>query len=242
MPTNSHWSEIGENPIAPHVCAYVKSQLEDCYRGPILNLHEFWSSIMNDKSVLDIGIVEHSREFIERDGWRHDIFKGHASNIVGIDILDEGVEYLRQRGYNVQVCDATSDKDLGMRFECIYAGDVIEHVDNPVALVSFAHRHLEQNGSVYMSTPCPFWWNNIILAFRDSTYIGNVDHIRWVTPVHAIELAHRAGCVLSGYYTVETHGHSLLRKIVKSVITKLIGRNELFTWAYVYEFKKKVSP
>ena len=242
MVSNLHWREISKNPVAPNVSTHVKSQLEDRYRGPIFDLDQFWSSIMRDKSVLDIGIVEHSKDFMERDGWRHKIFKGHASSIVGVDILVEEVEYLRQQGYNAHVCDATSDKDLGMRFECIYAGDVIEHVDNPVGLVSFAQRHLEQGGSVYVSTPCPFWWKNIWLAIRDGTFIGNVDHIRWVTPVHAMELADRAGAVLSGYFTVETHGHTLLRKIGKSVVTKLFGRNELFTWAYIYEFKKKTCP
>ena len=239
MSATLHWSEIGRNPIAPSVCEHVKAQLAECYRGPIFGLGPFWESIMKDKSVLDIGVVEHSREFMEREGWRHRIFRDHASSIVGIDILEPEVEYLRQRGYDVQVCDATSDTDLGKRFDTVYAGDVIEHVDNPVSLLSFAQRHLAAGGTAYISTPCPFWWSNIRLAIKDGTYIGNVDHIRWVTPVNALEMAHRAGCVLSGYYTVETHGHTIMRKLAKSTIKKMFGRNELFTWCYIYEFKKK---
>ncbi|NCP25161.1 MAG: class I SAM-dependent methyltransferase [Erythrobacter sp.] len=240
MSATSHWRGIGQNPIAPSVCAHVKAQLEECYRGPILELGPFWEAIMKNKSVLDIGVVEHSREFTERAGWRHEIFKELASSIMGVDILEDEVEYLRQRGYDVQTCDATSENDLGKCFETVYAGDVIEHVDNPIGLISFAQRHLADGGSAYISTPCPFWWSNIWLAIRDGTYVGNVDHIRWVTPVNALEMAHRAGCVLSGYYTVETHGHTLLRKFGKSLITKTFGRNELFTWAYIYEFKQKV--
>lgn len=239
MSATLHWREIGQNPIAPSVHAHVKSQLEACYRGPIHDLGPFWESIMKDQTVLDVGVVEHSREFMERDGWRHKIFKDYASSIVGLDILEEEVEHLRKCGYDVQVCDATSDTDLGKRFETIYVGDVIEHVDNPVGLISFTQRHLVPGGSAFISTPCPFWWSNIWLAIRDGTYIGNVDHIRWVTPVNALEMAHRAGCVLSGYYTVETNGHTLMRRFVKSLITKIFGRNELFTWAYIYEFKKR---
>lgn len=239
MQATSHWSEIDKNPISEEACAHVKAELAKSYRGKILDLDAFWATIMLDKSVLDIGVVEHSRDFIERDGWRHKIFKEHASNIVGVDILEDEVQYLRERGYDVRVCDATSEVDLGARFDTVYAGDVIEHVDNPIGLISFSQRHLAEGGKVYMSTPCPFWWNNILLAIRDGTYIGNVDHIRWITPVNALEMAHRAGCVLSGYYTVETHGHTLLRRLAKKLITSLFGKNELFTWAYVFEFKKK---
>jgi hypothetical protein len=60
--------------------------------------------------------------------------------------------------------------------------------------------------------------------------------VRWVCPVNALELAHRAGISLDGYHTIETYGRSLPRKAIQSVINGLLGRNELFTWAYVYRF------
>jgi 2-polyprenyl-3-methyl-5-hydroxy-6-metoxy-1,4-benzoquinol methylase len=59
-----------------------------------------------------------------------------------LDILAPLVEELRGRGFNVRCVDATSDADLGERFEIVFAGDVIEHVDNAVALLRFAGRHL----------------------------------------------------------------------------------------------------
>lgn len=231
-----HWTNLSKNPISDAAQEYVTAQLNTAYAGPITNLLDFWQRIITGKKLLDIGVVEHSAEFIERENWRHAIFSKAASESLGVDILADELEILTQKGYNVKLCDATSDKDLGDRFEVIYIGDVIEHVDDPVKLLKFAGRHLSEGGKVYVSTPCPFWWRNILLSAKDNSFIGNVDHVCWIIPVNALELAHRAGLKLHAYNTVETGGKNIINKMLIKCVNAIFGRNEFFTWNYIYTF------
>lgn len=128
---------------------------------------------------------------------------------------------------------------MGERFDIAYIGDVIEHVADPVGMLKFAARHVLDGGYVVVTTPCPFWWRNILLMIKDGTYIGNVDHIAWVTPVNAIELGWRSGILLDHYYTLETNGHTIPRKLLKWLLGMVIGKSELLTWGYAYIFKVK---
>lgn len=234
-----HWTSLTKNPVSLEAQSLVRRQLSDRYKGSVYNLPAFWEQVISEKSLLDIGVVEHSLEFSVRQGWRHGHFARLASRIVGIDILAEEVDQLRCRGYDVRVCDATSDDDLDERFDVIYIGDVIEHVNDPVRLVQFAARHLAANGRIYVSTPCPFWWRNIQLMISTHTFIGNVDHVRWVVPVNALEIGHRSGVPLLEYRTVETYGHNVFREAALSIVNKALGKSELFTWAYVYTFARR---
>lgn len=234
---SEHWSSISSNPISPEATSHVKARLNRIYAGPHPGLERFLDIYVKSKKVLDIGVVEHDLSFIHRPLWKHGLLKAHASSIVGVDILPEAVEYLNQKGFDVRLCDATSDTDLGERFDIAYIGDVIEHVTDPARMLNFAARHVHAGMYVIVTTPCPFWWRNITLMIRDNTYIGNVDHVSWVTPANALELGERAGLPLDHYYTLETHGHTRSRKMIKWLIERSLGRNELFTWAYAYVYK-----
>lgn len=232
----SRWNSVSRNPISKEAQSLVSRRLNEIYRGPIYNLSEFWKSTLSGKSLLDIGVVEHTLELSQREGWRHGLFAKLASRAVGVDILQAEVAQLNEQGYDIRLCDATSDADLGDRFEVVYIGDVIEHVNDPVRLLQFAGRHLLPKGKIVVSTPCPFWWRNIQLMIKDHTFIGNVDHVRWVTPANALEIGGRANVPLLEYRTVETCGNTAFRRFGKSVVNRLLGRNELFTWAYIFTF------
>lgn len=217
---------------------HVRDQLKNKYAGRITSYEPIWEQFLRGRSVLDIGVVEHDLEFFEKEGWKHRKLKTYAKRIVGLDILPAPVAELNKRGYDVRLCDATSDADLGERFDVVYIGDVIEHVDNPVGLLRFAARHLADSGVVVATTPCPFWWRNIGSMMKSHSFIGNVDHIRWVCPVHALELAHRAGIELEKYNTIETYGHTAIRRWALKALEGILGRTELNAWGYVYIFKK----
>lgn len=241
MSIEKHWSEVSKNPISEAARSLVTDVLRTKDAGPIGDLTAFWERSLKGKTLLDIGVVEHSMEFTTRPGWRHGIFAKLASRAVGVDILVDEVQQLNKLGYDVRVCDATSDADLNERFDVVYIGDVIEHVNDPVALLRFAGRHARPGGEIIVSTPSPFWWRSIQDMISKNTYIGNVDHVRWVTPVNALEIGHRAGVLLKRYYTVETEGNNVVRKYLMRAIKRLLGRTELFTWAYVYVFAAGVQ-
>ncbi|NDF71328.1 MAG: methyltransferase domain-containing protein, partial [Betaproteobacteria bacterium] len=81
---------------------------------------------------------------------------GVASKVVAVDLDQENCDRLNALGFDFRCIDATSEAYLGERFDCIFAGDVIEHVNDPVAFLVFAKRHLKESGSLLLTTPNPF--------------------------------------------------------------------------------------
>ena len=234
-----HWSRLTKNPIGDAALEFVRMQLDRAYLGRLSSYEETISKYIAGKTVLDIGLVEHTRELIDREGWKHRKFRNAAKRIVGCDVLPEEVEYLQQLGYDVRLVDGTSDADIGERFETVFVGDVIEHVGDPVRLLSFGARHLDREGSIVVTTPCPFWYKNLWAALRQPPFIGNVDHVCWVTPFNAIELAHRASLKLEGYWLVQNQGHNAVTRWLHRIRASTgFGNSEVFSWAYVYVYRR----
>lgn len=155
------------------------------------------------KRVLDIGVAEHAMNYLERDGWRHARIASVASYCLGLDILEPMVKELQQRGFNVRCADATGDQDLGERFDLVFIGDVLEHVNDAAALLRFAARHLAPGGRILASTPNPFSRKFIRQFQREGAMVVNLDHVAWITPTMALELARRAGMKLAAYHLIK---------------------------------------
>jgi 2-polyprenyl-3-methyl-5-hydroxy-6-metoxy-1,4-benzoquinol methylase len=187
------------------------------------------------KRVLDVGVVSHTMDYVSREGWRHALLAQRASYCLGIDILAAEVERLRADGYNVRVADATSDEDLGERFDVVFIGDVIEHVDNPVRLLAFGRRHLAPQGVLLAATPNPFSRKFFRRFAREGTMVTNLDHVAWITPSMALELGRRAGLELRRY--------CLAKRLPPNPVVRMARRaGRLFRPAemaypdYLYEF------
>lgn len=182
---------------------------------------------VNGKSCLDIGAVEHDLSYTEKPTWKHSQLAQVCSRVVGVDILAEYVEVLRRKGFDIRFCDATSDADLGERFEKVVIGDVIEHVENPVSLLRFALRHLAPEGEVIVKTPNPYYTDHIKKFIKNRNFV-NLEHLAWFTPTQTLELARRANCDLSAYVVDVVERPWYLRFV----------NPEVFSRDYVYIFKK----
>jgi 2-polyprenyl-3-methyl-5-hydroxy-6-metoxy-1,4-benzoquinol methylase len=70
--------------------------------------------------------------------------------------LSRWVNELNDRGFNIRCVGATSDADLGERFELVSIGAVLQQVENPSALLRFAPRHVARGSKILAATPNPF--------------------------------------------------------------------------------------
>jgi len=238
------WTAFSDDPNNREVRDVFRAWLKAARRIHV-NTDElgFILPLATGNRVLDIGIVEHSANYFGRPSWRHGHIAKVAAHCLGIDIIEPLLDELKQRGLNVRCVDATSDIDLGERFEIIFIGDVMEHVSNPTALLSFAGRHLAAGGRIYASTPNPFSRKFYKHFHREhGVPVGNLDHVAWITPTQAMELARRAGLKMVAYHLTKDF----------SPITR---RLKAFTWrfsppeysfpSYIYEFSgegKKCLP
>ncbi|WP_455206352.1 class I SAM-dependent methyltransferase [Kaarinaea lacus] len=193
-----NWKTISEDPNNFEAQNRVHEFLHRIRRLESYSHMDWLITKVTGKTCLDIGAVEHDLSYTERPHWKHKQISLHASKVVGIDILEEHVEQLRHRGFDIRLCDATSDTYLGDKFETVIIGDVIEHVENPANLLRFALRHLAPNGEIIVTTPNPYYTYHIKKFAKDKPFV-NLDHIYWYTPTMALDLARRTNCELKSY-------------------------------------------
>jgi 2-polyprenyl-3-methyl-5-hydroxy-6-metoxy-1,4-benzoquinol methylase len=228
------WTTLSDDPNNAAAKEAVRAYLRSARQvHTSMRLLEFIESLVKGKTVLDIGVAEHSLRYIDRPEWRHGRIAKLARRCVGVDILEDLVRELNERGFNVVCVDATSEQDIGERFEVAFIGDVLEHVNDPTRLLRFAARHVMPGGRIFASTPNPFsrkWYKR----FRgDGTAIANLDHVAWITPTQAMEIARRAGIRLVAYHLVKRYSPARL------AVHRVVWRFSPLEWSFpdfVYEF------
>jgi len=107
---------------------------------------------VQDRDVLDIGVVQHDLENVDSENWLHGQVVEDAANAVGIDILEEEVTALQNRGYDVRCANAESF-ELDQSFDLIIAGELIEHLSNCGQFLDCCRNHLREDGQVVITTP-----------------------------------------------------------------------------------------
>ena len=230
------WTSVSDDPNSAAAKAAVREWLAQAKRlhldCDVLGLAE---TLVRGKRVLDIGVVSHSARYFDQAGWRHGRIARAASYCLGLDILAPLVEELRGRGFNVRCVDATSDADLGERFEIVFAGDVIEHVDNAVALLRFSGRHLAPGGRLYVTTPNPFSRKFFRQFRREGVMVTNLDHVAWISPTMALELGRRAGVRLEAYHLAKPYDG--VNRALHQFLWKFAPAEYAFA-EFVYEFSR----
>jgi SAM-dependent methyltransferase len=213
--------------------------MREIKRAGITSPTGFLSEFVSAQDVLDVGVVEHTVSRTFCDTWKHRKIRERAARVVGVDIVEDAVLSLVDRGYDVRLVDATSDVDLEERFTRVVIGDVIEHVDNPVSLLRFAARHLKDEGLVLCTTPNPFFVGHLIRGFRAPPFVANGEHVSWITPTMALEIGRRAGLELVAYHHTLGSGSTLIRRQAVRVV-RWLGQieKEIFAGSYYYIFKK----
>lgn len=79
--------------------------------------------------------------------------------VVGVDFSDVAIDLSKKLGLNAMVMDV--DKGLEFddnSFDIILAGDVMEHVFDPIYVISEINRVLKPNGSFYATIPHDVHW------------------------------------------------------------------------------------
>lgn len=228
------WTRLTDDPNDAAAKEAVRDYLLAVRRVHVnVDLLEFIETLVAGKSVLDIGVVSHSARYFDQPDWRHGRIAKRARRCVGVDILEGLVAELNSRGFEVVCADATSDRDLGERFEVVFIGDVLEHVNDTTRLLAFAARHLAAGGRIYATTPNPFSRKFYRRFRRDGTAIVNLDHMCWITPTQALEIGRRAGVGLAAYHLIKKF--SPIGRAIKQVAWRA-GPSEYSFPDFVFEF------
>jgi 2-polyprenyl-3-methyl-5-hydroxy-6-metoxy-1,4-benzoquinol methylase len=152
------------------------------------------------KDVLDIGCVQHNPENYKNKYWLHKALKQVASTLDGMDLYEDGVNYLRTLGYNIALGDA-QNFDGGKTYDVIVAGDLIEHLDNPGDFLDCCNAHLRDGGKLLLSTPNPWYWRFCVkAAFFGGRVNPNPEHTIWLCPTVLGHLLSRHGLRIESWH------------------------------------------
>lgn len=119
------------------------------------NLFDFLSQHVKDKNVLDCGVAGDKDVPVNSKYWVHNIINKNASFSMGIDYDKEAVEKLTKLKYNCVYGDC-QNFNLNKKFDVIFAGELIEHLENPGLFLDCAKNHLNKNGVIILTTPNQF--------------------------------------------------------------------------------------
>jgi 2-polyprenyl-3-methyl-5-hydroxy-6-metoxy-1,4-benzoquinol methylase len=129
--------------------------------------------LLGNGSVLDVGCASR----YGRDDWLHGLLVSDLSDVVGIDLNAKTIGELQQAGYDVHLADAC-DFDLGRQFDVVFAGEIIEHLDNVHGFLSSVRRHLAPGGRLVLTTPNAFYIGNFIYRLGGQARV-HPQHTAW---------------------------------------------------------------
>lgn len=164
----------------------------------IYSKHDFLIKIAENKRILHVGCLDHIPLIdarIKKGIYTHAILTEAAEYCLGIDINKEGIDYVKQRGFdNIIYADITSgcatiEND---HFDYAILADVLEHIPDPVTFLSSFKRY-KNIDKLIITVPNAYRFLNWEFLGKGFERI-NTDHRFWFTPYTLAKV-----CVDAGY-------------------------------------------
>jgi 2-polyprenyl-3-methyl-5-hydroxy-6-metoxy-1,4-benzoquinol methylase len=133
-----------------------------------------WPLITGD-SVLDVGCASSNNGTL--DDWMHGYLSQKVPDLVGIDSDESIVTHLQAEGFDIHLADA-QDFDLGRTFDTVFAGEIIEHLDDVHGFLASIRRHLAPTGRLVLTTPNVFYVAQFVYRWGGHSLIHH-EHTCW---------------------------------------------------------------
>jgi 2-polyprenyl-3-methyl-5-hydroxy-6-metoxy-1,4-benzoquinol methylase len=141
--------------------------------GSLADRYEVVRPLLGNGSVLDIGCASR----FGRPDWLHGLLAKDVTDLVGIDIDEIKIEKVQAAGYDVRLTDAR-EFDLGRKFDAVFAGELIEHLDDFRGFLANVRRHLDPGGRLVLTTPNAFYVGNFVYRFGGHGQV-HPEHTCW---------------------------------------------------------------
>jgi len=145
-----------------------------------------------DKKVLDLGCVRHNLEETKKEGWLHGEIVKRASEVLGVDYLENEITELKNKGFNVTWANV-ENMDFNETFEVIVGGDIIEHLTNFEGFLTSVRKHMAPGSVFLISTPNPVTPLRLLRLFLSGKVSANKEHTCWFTEKVLRQLLKRFG-------------------------------------------------
>jgi len=128
--------------------------------------------IGKDDVVLDVGFWGQGVSIDDPD-WVHNVLLDQAKEVYGID-LDFDSSRLKNPGNYKRASAENFEFDI--KFDVIFAGDIIEHLSNPGLFLQSCAKNLKDDGRLIITTPNCFGFFNLTEKISKSEPTVNKDH------------------------------------------------------------------
>lgn len=129
------------------------------------------SKIHASDRVLDVGFLGQGIQEGNNE-WPHVLLKKHAGEVYGVD-LELTKKYTHDAHYKAMSAEHFS---FSITFDCIFAGDLIEHLSNPGLFLECCKKHLLPEGRLIITTPNTFNLFNLTEKLTKREPTVNADH------------------------------------------------------------------
>lgn len=198
-------------------------------RKIIHNRHRFIASLVKNKDVLDLGCAGSVVELGDTHLWLHRIISESARKVVGLDGSAEGVQKMKELGYDAWLGDF-SDFDLKSTYDVVVAGEILEHSSNPAGILASIHKHLRPGGILVVSVPNILSIVYVMENFLLGHEIDNPDHICCYTETTLVRTLRKAGYDIDAVHYIAQYSGYLTRNkwikvlfMIKQIIQVLAG-------------------
>jgi 2-polyprenyl-3-methyl-5-hydroxy-6-metoxy-1,4-benzoquinol methylase len=179
------------------------------------------------RSVLDIGAA---RGFMNL----HRCIDEVASRSVAVDLDDEVVAKMREAGVEAVAADAQAMK-LDERFDVIFCGELIEHLDNYRGFFDSVRRHLNPGGHLVLTTPNVFRYTGFVYRLGRAEAPVNEDHMVWFCETTLRQLLSRMHFEVRelSYVTHRSQGRlrSLAARTMRAILPPRLAESTIFVVA-----------
>jgi len=192
---------------------------------------ELLEQMVAGKSVIHLGCCGHLvqiDEHREADIWLHDRILRSSTRCAGIDIDPQSVEYLTNSlGIgNVYRCDITEGlpRELdGADWDILLAGEILEHVDNPVEFLRKMRERLEGRvREVVISVPNAM---SLYCLYKTARHVEpiNSDHRYSFTPYTLCKVCAMAGLTVTEFFLVQIEKLKRRHWPAKQFLSRCVG-------------------
>lgn len=206
-----------------------KNQRSDYVLSPhYLSRADFLRERCHGKRILHLGCSSgrYLKDRLDRGSLLHGILRDIASDLHGLDIDADSIKEMRAKGFsNLYVGNAESldTLDLSQTFDVVLAGDLLEHLTCPGAMLDGVKRFLAPGGSFIVSTNNAFGLHFQLRRWTGG-YTEQFEHVCFFSPETLVHLFERHGYRIQEMYGAYTEPPFTWRKKIQFIIGKPLFR------------------